>query len=444
MSRKRGNNFSTPDSQHESPSPVLPYNATGSHLPELPGPATMRLFATLAILPLLVAADWPQHLGPKRDGHSAETGLLRAWPKGGPAVVWSRPVGSGWAGPVVRGGRLVLFHRVGDTEVVECLDAATGKGVWKGEYRTRYQDDFDFDPGPRSTPLIADDRVFTLGADGDLRAWELASGKPVWDRNVNKDYSVPKGFFGVATSPVLVAGKLLVNVGGKGAGVVAVDPATGKELWKAADDPVSYSSPVVAKVAGEETAVFFTRSGLLAVTPVTGKVRFTFPWRPRLHASVNAATPIVSGDQVYLSTSYGTGAVVLDLSKAEPREVWSGDNSMSNHYSTPVLVGDHLYGIDGRQEGGRARLRCVEWATGKVKWTTEGFGCAGLIAVDGLILAAAEGGDVVAFEPSATEYKELARATVMDSPVRALPALADGRLFLRDGKKLVAVQVGKK
>lgn len=403
----------------------------------------MRAFAILAILPLLVGADWPQHLGPTRDGHSPETGLLRTWPKGGPAVAWSRPVGAGWAGPVVVGSRLILFHRVGDAEVVECLDAATGKGVWKAEARSRYVDDFDFDGGPRATPLAADGRLFTLGADGDLRAWDLASGKALWDVNVNKAYRVPKGYFGVATSPVLAAGKLLVNVGAKGAGVVAFDPATGKELWKAADDAVSYSSPVAAKIQGAAAAVFFTRAGLLALAPETGAVRFTFPWRPRLQASVNAATPIVSGDRVFLTTSYGTGAVLLDLSKAEATEVWSGDRALSAHYSTPVLVNDHLYGIDGRQEGGRAQLRCVEWATGKVKWTKEGFGCAGLIAADGLILGAAEGGDVVAFEPDPAGYKELARATALDAPVRALPALADGRLFVRDGKKLVGLTVGK-
>ena len=404
----------------------------------------MRPFAILAILPVLMGADWPQHLGPKRDSQSAETGILRTWPKAGPAVAWSRPVGSGWAGPVVQGGRLVLFHRVGDSEVVESLEAASGNGVWKQEYRTRYIDDFEFDPGPRSTPLIADGKVFTLGADGDLRVWEAATGKPVWGRNVNKDYGVAKGFFGTATSPVLAGGKLLVNVGAKGAGVVAFDPATGKELWKAADDPVSYSSPVVAGVGGTEAAIFFTRSGLLAVEPADGKVRFTFPWRPRLQASVNAATPVVSGDRVFLSTSYSTGAVVLDLSKDAPREVWSGDDSLSCHYSTPVLAGEHLYGIDGRQEGGRARLRCVEFATGKVKWTREAFGCAGLIAADGVILAATEAGDVVAFEPTPQAYKEVARGTVLESPVRALPALAGGRLFVRDGKKLVALQVGKK
>lgn len=398
----------------------------------------------LAALPLLLAADWPQHLGPNRDGHSSETGLLRAWPKTGPAVLWKREVGAGWAGVAVAGDRLILFHRVGDEEVVECLDPATGKARWKAAYRTRYTDDFNFDDGPRATPLIADGRVFTFGADGELRAWELESGKAVWDRNVNRDYKVPKGFFGAATSPLLAAGHLLLNVGAKGAGVVAFDPATGKEVWKAGDDAVSYSSPVLGKLDGQELAVFFTREGLLAVEPKQGAVKYRYPWRPRLNASVNAASPIVSGGRVYLSTSYGTGAVVLEAKKGKLEDVWMGDNILSNHYSTPVLVDGFLYGIDGRQEGGRAALRCVEWGTGKVKWTKEGYGCAGLIAAGGLVLASVESGDVVLFEPSPDGYKELARATVLDSPVRALPALAGGILFVRDGKKLVALEVGKR
>jgi hypothetical protein len=158
---------------------------------------------------------------------------------------------------------------------------------------------------------------------------------------------------------------------------------------------------------------------------------------------VNAASPIVSGDRVYLSSSYNTGAVVLQVKGGKLEEVWQGDDILSNHYNTPVLVKDHLYGIDGRQEGGQARLRCVEWNTGKVRWTKDAFGCASLIHADGLLIACPENGDVVLIEPSAEAYKEVARARVLDAPVRALPALAGGRLFVRDGKKLVALQVGK-
>jgi outer membrane protein assembly factor BamB len=358
--------------------------------------------------------------------------------------VWKREVGAGWAGPAVAGDRLVLFHRVGDQEVVECLDPATGTGRWKAAYRTAYVDEFEFDNGPRASPLIADGRVFTLGADGELRAWDLATGKDLWARNVNKDYRVPKGYFGVATSPVLVAGKLLVNVGAKGAGVVAFDPASGKELWKTANDAVSYSSPTVAKIGGEELAVFFTREGLLAVSPERGNVRYAHPFRPRAQASVSAMTPVVSGDRVFLSTAYQTGAILLELKKGKVDEVWQGEDILSTHYNTPVLVKDHLYGIDGRQESRATKLKCVEWATGKVRWSKDAFGCAALIYADGLFLACPESGDVVLFEATPDGYKELGRSKVLDEPVRALPALADGRLFVRDGKKLVALAVGKK
>jgi outer membrane protein assembly factor BamB len=404
----------------------------------------MRRTVLFIALPFLAGADWPQHLGPTRDGHSPETGLLRAWPKDGPTRLWSRDVGSGWAGVAVAGDRLILFHRTDDDEAVECLDPATGKPSWTAKYHTRYVDDFSFDNGPRATPLVTDGRVFTLGADGDLRAWDLATGKGLWDRNVNKDYRVPKGFFGSASSPLLVGGKLLLNVGAKGAGVVALDPATGKESWKAADDPVSYSSPVAAKIGGEELAVFFTRSGLLALAPPTGEVRYAHPFRPRAQASVGAASPVVAGDRVFLSTAYGTGAVLLDLKKGKADEVWRGNDVLSCHYNTPLLIKGYLYGIDGRQEGGQAALRCVEWDTGKVRWTQAAFGCAGLITADGLVIACPESGDVVLIEPSPDGYKELARAPILERPVRALAALAGGRLFVRDGKRLVALQVGKK
>src|SRR5262245_3424041 len=396
----------------------------------------------LAAVPFLVAADWPQHLGPERNGHSSETGLLRTW-KDGPTVLWTKDVGHGWAGPVVAGDRLILFHRVGDDEMVECFEPATGKPTWKSAYRTRYEDDFRFDDGPRATPLIAGKKIYTFGADGDLRAWDLETGQGLWNRNVNRDYKVPKAFFGAATSPLLAGGKLLLNVGVKGAGVAAFDAESGKEIWKASDDAVSYSSPVLAKLGGEELAVFFTREGLLAVTPAKGEVRYKYPWRSRAHASVNAATPIVSGDRVYISSSYNTGAVVLEVKGGKLEEVWQSDDVLSNHYNTPVLVKDYLYGIDGRQEGGQARLRCVEWKTGKVRWSKDAFGCAALIHADGLLIASPENGDIVLIEPSADEYKELARVHMLDAPVRALPALSGGRLFVRDGKKLVALQVGK-
>ncbi|MBX9625900.1 MAG: PQQ-like beta-propeller repeat protein [Gemmataceae bacterium] len=406
-----------------------------------PMPRPLLVFLTLALTLPPCRADWPGFLGPTRDGQSAETGLNWAWPKDGPPVAWSKEVGRGWAGPVVAGGRLVLFHRVGDEEVVECLDPATGKGVWAFKYPTRYRDDFGFDDGPRSTPLIAGDRVFTLGANGDLHAIDLATGAKLWGRNLLADYKADKGFFGVATSPTIAGGKLLVNVGGKGAGVVAFDPATGKEAWKATDDPAGYSSPAVAEVGGRVLAVFLTRNGLVALEPETGKVRYTHPWRPRIRESVNAATPLVWKGDIFLTVSYGTGAVLLRPKGDELEEVWANDKSLSCQYNSPVRVGDFLYGCHGRVDARAVELRCVEWATGAVKWSVPRAEATTLIAVDGSLLGLTEAGELIRFDADPAGYKERARAVVLTGPVRAAPALADGRLFARDGGKLVCVKL---
>lgn len=403
--------------------------------------STVSIVLALALALPISAADWPQYLGPTRDGHSAETRLNWNWPKDGPPIAWSMKVGTGWAGPVVAGERVILFHRIGPEEIVVCLDTATGKEKWTFRYPTKYRDEFDFDDGPRSTPLIAENRVFALGANGDLHALDLATGKTIWHRSLLVEYTVPKGFFGVACSPLLAGGKLLVNVGAKGAGIVGFDPDTGKEAWKATSDAASYSSPTVATIDGKRLAIFLTREGLVALEPATGTVRFTHPWRPRLNESVNAATPLVWKNDIFLSVSYSTGGLLLRAKGNELEEVWSNDRALSCHYNTPVRVGDYLYGVHGRQEGGGAKLRCVSWSTGDVKWNVDRFGVASFIAVDGGVLALTEAGELVRFDASPDGYKERARAAILGSPTRAAPALADGKFFARDGNKLVCVKL---
>lgn len=402
---------------------------------------TIGLALTLALSFAVTAgaADWPQLHGPGRDGHSTETGLDWNWPKDGPKVVWRLDVGSGWAGPVVAGERLVLFHRVGNEENVVCLDPATGRERWKHAYPAKYRDDFNFDDGPRATPVISGNRVITLGANGDLTAVALADGKPLWSRNLLADYKADKGFFGAACSPLVVGDRILVNVGGKGAGVVCFDAADGKEVWKATDDGASYSSPTAAELDGKPAAVFFTRRGLRVLDPVSGKSLYDFPFRPRDAASVQAATPLVRKDEIFLTASYATGAVLLKLKGGDAEEVWSNDKSLSSQYTTPVRVGEYLYGTHGRSDTGVARMRCVEWKTGTVKWSQERFGCASVIAVDGGVLALTEGGELVRFDASPDGYKEKARAAILGDKTRAAPALAGGRLFARDTKQLVCV-----
>lgn len=394
------------------------------------------------LLPLLaalaVAADWPQFLGPNRDATSADKALPTDWAKNPPAVLWQRDVGPGYGGPVVAGGKLVLFHRVGDRETVECLDAASGKGVWKYDYPTAYEDPYGKGDGPRSTPTIAAGKVYTLGPAGMLTCLDFATGKQVWQRDLAKDYKLRPSYFGVGSSPLVEGDLVALNVGDAKAGIVAWEKDTGKEVWRATDHDASYASAVAATLDGKRRLVFFTREGLVGLEPTTGKVVFEKRWRARIAASVNAATPIVRGNELFLSASYDTGAIVLRVEKDALKEVWSGDESLSSHFSTPVVVGDHLYGFDGREEQG-ARLRCVEWATGKVRWSADRYGCGSVVRVGGALLILAQDGRLEVVEPTPEKLVVLGSKKVLDGPVRAHLAVADGRLFLRDNRKLVAL-----
>jgi outer membrane protein assembly factor BamB len=402
---------------------------------------TISFIFFLAASMALRADDWPQWLGPKRDGTSQETKLAKTWPAKGPPIVWETAVGEGFSGPVIAEGRLILFHREGDKDLIECLDASTGKRLWKFVYTADYVDGMNMGDGPRATPAIVDGRVYTLGAQGWLRCLDFASGDKIWSRNLNADYQPPASYFGVGSSPLVEGNHVLVNVGAKNAGIVAFHKDTGKEVWKATDDGASYSSPVAAEIGGTRQAVFFTRQGVVVLDPATGKVGYSKRWRSRMEASVNGATPLVVNDLLFFSACYDTGALLLRAAKTGFEEVWSGEEILSNHYCTSLHFQGYLYGIDGRQEGG-ARLRCVELRTGKVQWTKEGFGCASMALAEGHVIAVTERGDLVSIELSPQEYREKARAAVFENlPVRAQIALADGKLYARDGKRLVCWNV---
>ena len=242
----------------------------------------MLFVVALATQSALHAQDWPQILGPTRNGIYTGPEIVPSFPRTGPTLLWKRDVGAGFAGPTVVGNQLILFHRVNNRETVEAMDSLTGKTIWIYDYPTAYRDDFGFDEGPRAPPVIANGRVFTHGADGMLHGIDFKTGKMLWSIDTRNVFEAPKGYFGVASSPVVDADRVLVNVGGKKGGIVAFDAATGKTLWTSTADEASYSAPIVADIAGQHTAVFFTRSGLVAVDPATGNVRYQYRWRARM------------------------------------------------------------------------------------------------------------------------------------------------------------------
>ena len=230
------------------------------------------LAASVLVAGVRVAADdWPQFLGPTRNGVYKGPPLASSWPAGGPKTVWRKQVGQGFAGPVVAGERLILFHRVGNEEIVEALNARTGAPQWRFAYPTAYRDDFGFDEGPRAVPVVANGRIYTFGAEGQLHAIDLATGKQIWNVDTMRRFGVRKGFFGAAGSPLVEDGRVIANIGGKdgakGAGIVAFNADTGAVTWTATDDEAGYSSPVGATLGGKRHAVFFTRNGLVGLDP---------------------------------------------------------------------------------------------------------------------------------------------------------------------------------
>jgi outer membrane protein assembly factor BamB len=391
------------------------------------------------------ASDWPQFLGPNRNGTCAEPNLAASWPKGGPPILWRRAVGQGFSGPIVASRKLILFHRVEDREVVECLDAETGRGIWTNGYPTAYHDDFGFDEGPRATPGISENRVYTFGAEGILSCLDLATGKNLWNVNIKKDFRAPKGFFGIACSPLIEKNALLMIPGGQGgSGIVAFDKITGQVLWKATDDQASYSSPVIATLHGRRAALCLTRSELVAADPAAGTVLFRFPFEPPIHSSVTAATPLVIEDKIFLSGCYDTGCLLLrvkpDNSGCE--KLWSGQDILSNHYATSIYHKGFLFGLHGRTDPGleAPSLRCVDVATGKILWRKD-FTAATLTLAGDDLLILSERGEVIRAAASAEEFKPGGEAQILSSQVRAHPALADGRFYARSKDMLVCADL---
>ena len=390
----------------------------------------------------LGAQDWSHFLGPGRDGQYLGPPLARSWPAGSPRELWRRPVGEGFAGPVVSGDRLLLFHRVGNREVLEALDAGTGAPLWRYEYPTTYRDDFGFDEGPRSAPVVAGGRVYTFGAQGQLHAVDLDTGAGVWSVDTRARFRFRKAFFGAAGSPLVDDGRVIANVGGPNDGIVAFDADSGDVLWTVAGEEASYSSPVAATFGGVRHALFFTRDNLVSLDPATGSERFRRSWRARIRASVNAATPLVIGDLVFVSAQYGTGAGLFRVAGSGLDEIWTSNDVMSNHYATSVHRDGYLYGYHGRQEFGPS-LRAVALESGDVAWDVPRFGAGSVLLAGDLLVVMRESGELLLAEASPAAFAPVARARLLRGTVRAYPALAGGRLYVRNDDTLLAVSLGR-
>jgi outer membrane protein assembly factor BamB len=406
------------------------------------GGRLLLVWLALATAPA-AAGDWPQILGPARSGvAAAEEKLADRWPAAGPPVRWRRQVGSGYAGVAVLGGRVVLFHRRDDREIVAALDVATGESLWEAEHPSTFRPQVGGGDGPLCTPVIHGGRVITLGAQGVLSAHDLATGAERWSRRTHRDFQAAEGYFGVGSTPVVAAGSVIVNVGGRGdAGVVAFDLGTGATVWQRTAEAASYSAPVAVDVGGAPHVLMVARLSCLLLDAATGDIRWTFPFGQR-GPTVNAASPVViGGDRLLVTSAYGVGCVCAAFDRAAAKPVWQGEGPLASQYCTPVLVGGHLYCIDGRDDVPPADLVCVAAATGREAWRERNFGYGTLIAADGKLLAAKTDGELLLLRATPAGVETLASCRPLGGTLRALPALAAGRLYLRDDATLICLDL---
>ncbi|MFO0876642.1 MAG: PQQ-binding-like beta-propeller repeat protein [Gemmataceae bacterium] len=393
----------------------------------------------------LLAADWPGWLGPRRDGVSTEK--VKPW-KGELKAAWRVPVGPGHSSPVIAGGKVYLHARVKDRNAEEliCLDARTGKKHWA----TSYPRDFFFSPfgtGPQATPTVVNGKVFTHGITGVLTCFDAEKGSILWQVDTRKEFKPASLVFGTACSPLVEGNRVILNVGAKGASVVAFDTDTGAVAWKSLDDAPSYSSGIAVGKSAEYQVVFLTQQGLRALAPSDGKVLWEFPLRDKLNES--STTPVMAGGLLLASSiSYGMVGLKLDQSglKAAAKPVWQ-NKQLTCYFSTPIPVGKkEVYVVTGQMSFTPvSSLHCVDVTTGKIHWTVPKIGkyhAAMLRTADDKLLLLTDLGDLILFQPDPTGFKELARTRVAKGEgIWAHPALSDGKVYFRDDHMLICLQM---
>ena len=401
-----------------------------------------------------VTHDWSSFLGPSHDAVSTETRLSRRLP---PQLVWEFAKGSGYSSPAIVGDHLIFMHRLGNEELVECLHPETGLIQWQFRYATVFEDRYGYNNGPRSSPVIDGERVYTVGAEGKLHCLELASGNEVWTRDLRAEYGVRQDFFGTASTPLVEGGLLIINVGApNGPCVAGLDQATGREVWRAGDEwGPSYASPVPAVVHGERRVIVFAGGesspptcGLMSIEPTTGQVDFMFSFRSRTYESVNASCPVVFDNKVFISSSYRKGSALIDVRPDFTHGVAWTTPEFGLHFNTAIHRDGYLYGFDGRNEGD-ASLACIDAANGQVVWRetptwTEGFvlngqsrratmgtGRGSLLAVDGQFLCLGELGHLLWMDLTPKGYQEVSRGWLVAARESwTLPVLSRGLLYV--------------
>lgn len=382
---------------------------------------------------------WPQWRGPNRDGVSKETGLLSEWPAEGPPLVWkAKGAGRGYSSMAIANGRLFTMGLRENGEYVIAFDVKTGKELWATANGKAFRNDRG--DGPRGTPTIDGNRLYALGAAGDLTSLDAKTGRRIWTLNILEKFGGSNNTWGISESPLILGEKILVNPGGPNASIVALNKKNGAVIWKSQSDRSGYSSAIPIQVGGKTQVVFFTSTRVVGLDPNDGRLLWEYA-RPANRVA-NIATPIARANRVFVSSDYGTGAGLLEIkpagSGASADEVYF-TKEMRNHHSSSVLVGDYLYGFSS------SVLTAMRFDTGEVIWRDRSVGKGSLVYADGHLYCFSENGVVGLVEATPEGYREKGRFSIsQDSlPTWSHPAIAGGRLYLRDQDTIYAYNVKK-
>ena len=405
--------------------------------------AVICLGMTALTTAVALAIDWPAYRGPAGDGVTADK-ILTHWPSDGPKILWTVPLGNAFGSFAVAGDKAFVFEKMDDGEACAALDAATGKQLWATKIDRTISDRQGGD-GPRSTPAVDGENVYVLGTYLKLAALTAADGKLVWSHDLIAEFGGKDYHWGNAASPLIEGDLVIVAGGGRGESIIAFKKSTGEVAWKVLDEKITHATATPATIDGVHQDIFFMQSGLVSIAPETGAVL----WRQPFPYNVStAASPVVEKDVVYCSAGYGVGAGVYRITKNGDKfsstQIWRMPGGDVNHWSTPVIRGDYVYGLFGFKQFKTMPLKCIELATGREIWSKPGFGQGGLVLVGDDLLVQSDTGQLVLAEATPTAYHALGVARPLGGKCWTMPVVADGKIYTRSTTEGVCLDVSAK
>lgn len=405
--------------------------------------ASLLSLIVFSSLSLPALGQWPQFGGPDRNFRASSTGLSTQWPAAGPEVRWTRSLGDGYSGVVVSGDTIFTMYRTGSNESVIAMDAGTGETKWEHVYPAPLSSKMDksYGIGPRSTPVVSGDRLFTVGINGMLYCLALETGKVIWSHDLIKEYQATELFWGYASSPLVHEKLLIVPVGSKGMGVMAFDQSDGSVVWKSGSEPNAYSSPTALTIDGATQIVSVHANGLTGIDPGTGKIL----WRHKhkTNYDINAAIPVVhDGNVLFYSSAYGTGSRALKIDASgkhvKAKQLWE-QRKMNLHFGSAVEHEGFVYASSG--DNGPVFFAGVDMKDGSIAFKARDIGKSQVVWADGKLILLDEDGNLSIATPTPTGVTVHAKTKILERVAWTAPTLVDKTLYVRDKKVIMALNL---